>query len=102
MKMNRITLATAFCSMMLSLAAATAGAQITDPGDVGGNVFSPAGNSDDYSQSVVTRTPWRPTMLAFRRAFAALAPELRVGSAGYLRPAHTAPRGTRRSLRSRE
>jgi hypothetical protein len=98
--MNRVTLATTLCCMMLVLAAATAGAQITDPGDVGGNVFAPGGTSDDAFQPAVTVTPWRSTVLAFRNAFVSIAPALKTWSTSPVRPAHMITRGTFRPNRA--
>ena len=68
MKTNRIAVATVFCCMMV-LAAASARAQITDPGGGGHDACAPAGKSDGAAPSMVV-APWRSAVFAFRNAFA--------------------------------
>jgi hypothetical protein len=89
MRMNRVTLVAMICCVM-ALAAANAGAQITDPGDVGGHALAPAGNSDDGFHPIVTVMPWRSTVLALRSSFA---PVFRIWSGSSVWPARMTTRG---------
>ena len=95
MRMNRVTLVAMLCCVM-ALAAASARAQITDPGDVGGHALAPTVNSDDGFRLTVTVTPWRSTVIALRNSFAPFAPVFGIWSGSSGRPARLA---TRVSLR---